>query len=497
MKAILLARVSTEEQKEAGNSLPAQVFKLKEYIEKDQNLELDKEFTFDESAYKAKRQKFDVVTDYIKSQKEKVALCCDKVDRLARDFMIGLPRVEQLRRDGKVELHFPGDNLILTKDSPATDLFHFNIAVSLAQYYSNAIGDNTRRVIQQMLRDGRWIGSQRIGYIKVTLEDGSSSHGIDPLKGPLILEMFKLFATGNYSVKTVREEIHKRGLLAKSGKKLAPSMVHKILTDKFYIGTMTSKGKEYSHIYPKIVSDDLFERVQKILVSRRNNPSKMYSKFFIFGGGFLTHEVCGGVVGGQIKKGKYIYYGCSGHKGCDIQLVKEEDLLKSVGRVFGQIKMTQKRADRIASDLKKMNESKSKYHRGKTTLLQDEYNTIQAKSDKLLDLYIDGGVPKDVYEKRISAYKKRQDQINIEMEEYTKADENFHVAAATVFALANKAGEIFESSEPTEKRQLLKYVFQNCRLSGKNLEFDLRSPFDTIVSTKGHPIGLRRQDSNL
>jgi DNA invertase Pin-like site-specific DNA recombinase len=31
MKIILLARVSTEEQKEAGNSLPAQMARLKKY----------------------------------------------------------------------------------------------------------------------------------------------------------------------------------------------------------------------------------------------------------------------------------------------------------------------------------------------------------------------------------------------------------------------------------------------------------------------------------
>ena len=75
MKAIILARVSTEEQKEAGNSLPAQVFRLKSYIEKNSNLELEKEFTFDESAFKENRAKFDDVIDYIKEQKEIIAFC--------------------------------------------------------------------------------------------------------------------------------------------------------------------------------------------------------------------------------------------------------------------------------------------------------------------------------------------------------------------------------------------------------------------------------------
>ena len=49
MKAIILARVSTEEQKEAGNSLPAQIERLKNYC-KNKGFEVAKISSFDESA---------------------------------------------------------------------------------------------------------------------------------------------------------------------------------------------------------------------------------------------------------------------------------------------------------------------------------------------------------------------------------------------------------------------------------------------------------------
>ncbi len=48
MKAILIARVSTEEQKEASNSLPAQVSRLKNYCES--RTEIIHTCTFDENA---------------------------------------------------------------------------------------------------------------------------------------------------------------------------------------------------------------------------------------------------------------------------------------------------------------------------------------------------------------------------------------------------------------------------------------------------------------
>lgn len=83
MKAIIIARVSTEEQKEAGNSLPAQIARMEKHCQ-NKGFTIIKKFSFDESAYKTKRNDFDNILDYVIEQKEKVVVCFDKVDRLSR-----------------------------------------------------------------------------------------------------------------------------------------------------------------------------------------------------------------------------------------------------------------------------------------------------------------------------------------------------------------------------------------------------------------------------
>src|SRR3989344_1690630 len=85
MKAIILARVSTEEQKEAGNSLPAQLSRMQDYCERN-GYTVVKTYSFDESAYKAKRDEFDKILEDINASKEKIAICFDKVDRLSRNI---------------------------------------------------------------------------------------------------------------------------------------------------------------------------------------------------------------------------------------------------------------------------------------------------------------------------------------------------------------------------------------------------------------------------
>ncbi len=106
MKAILIARVSTEEQRDAGNSLPAQVARLERYCQ-NKNFDIFKICSFDESAYTNDRSEFDRIIDFILSQEEKVVVCCDKVDRLSRNvFDRRISVLYEKALGDQIELHF-------------------------------------------------------------------------------------------------------------------------------------------------------------------------------------------------------------------------------------------------------------------------------------------------------------------------------------------------------------------------------------------------------
>ncbi len=495
MKAVILARVSTEEQKEAGNSLPAQLHRLEEYCER-HGFSVSKTYSFDESAYKLKRDEFDKAVEYIKESKERIAVCFDKVDRFTRNvFDKRVPLLYELAMQDRIELHFASDNLVINPNISATEKFHFGISLNLAKYYSDAVSDNTRRALEQKLRNGEWTGQTRVGYLN-TRESGRSDFVLDPERADHVRKMFELYATGNYSVKTLQAEMSRLGLRGRHGKKLSPSMIHKMLTDKFYIGTMTAKGKEYPHKYPTIVPRSVFERVQGILSSYNKKIVKYAAKPFALRG--LVHcEKCGGTITAELKikknnpNNRYIYYSCSNFKGqCDRVWVREEELLKPIKKILGKMQMPQERIDAVVAELKKINENKNEFHEKATHQLQAEYNRIQANLDRMIDLRIEGSITQEIYDKKLKEYKEKQYDINIRMEEYTRADENFHIAANTVLSLASRALDIFESSEANEKRQLLNALLQNCRLSGKNLLFELRSPFDSIAEYAHHPTML-------
>lgn len=65
IKAIILARVSTDDQMAEGQSIPAQIEKARQYVQR-KGLEIKSEHQFDESSLKDQRTKFERVIDEIK-----------------------------------------------------------------------------------------------------------------------------------------------------------------------------------------------------------------------------------------------------------------------------------------------------------------------------------------------------------------------------------------------------------------------------------------------
>ena len=495
MKAIILARVSTEEQKEAGNSLPAQIHRLEAYCKR-KDFEIIKRFSFDESAYKVKRDEFDKILEYLESNKAKIAVCFDKVDRLSRnvfDKRVGI--LYEKAVSDEIELHFVSENQVIGPSMSAVEKFQFGMSLGLAKYYSDAISDNVKRAFEQKRRSGTWTGKAPIGYKNIIDIKGVKDIIFDPDTAHLIRKIFELYATGNHSTKTVRIAIAKLGLKATSGLPLALSMIDHILNNPFYYGYMRSKGRLYPHKYQPLISKELFDECQRIRKGWNKKPFQYAAKPFILRG-LLRCARCGCSMSPESHAGKPTYYSCTNAKKdlCSTKVyVPEKTLLEPIyGYLRAFSAMTQEKIDEVVNGLKITNGAENAYHQKAINALRSEYDEIQIKLGRLLDLFIAGSITKDDYDKKVKEFKEKQYDLNIQLEEHTKADESYYITAGTVLNLAKNALEIFESSDPLEKRTLLNYLLQNSTVDGKIPHYTLRKPFDSILILANQPTGLRR-----
>ena len=180
MKAIILARVSTEEQMTEGQSIPAQLARAQEYAKR-KSLDVISEYQFDESSIKDKRAKFEKVIDEIKKSKDKVVLIVETVDRLQRSFKESV-MLDELRKQDKLELHFIRENLIIHKNSNSSEIQRWDLAVFVAKSFVLQISDNVKRTFDQKIKRGEVTGQAPLGYINDKDEKGDKGIIPDPIR---------------------------------------------------------------------------------------------------------------------------------------------------------------------------------------------------------------------------------------------------------------------------------------------------------------------------
>lgn len=498
MEAIILARVSTEEQREAGNSLPAQLSRMQRYSNEKQ-LKIKKEFNFDESAWKTERVEFRKIIELLKSAKQPTALVCDKIDRLIRNFTSDLAELEELRKDGKLELHFPSDNIILHKNSPASDLFRFHIGVGLASYYSNAISDNVKRAYENKIKKGEWIGWAPVGYLNIKDEKGNKDIVVDHVRSHYVIRMFELYASGNYSMRKIKEEMERTGLKSKtdSPKPLTISMINHTLTNPFYYGMMRVKGELYHHKYPTLITKMLFDKAQSVSAGWHKKPFKYAAKPFVFRGLIKCAE-CGCTITPETSKG-HIYYSCTNYHKVHIKkdYVKEEDLLKPIYELLDSLKLEDGQIKDLVEDLKQFHKAENRFFTNSMQELRKEYDLYERRLSRLADDKYDSSITDAFFNQKFKEYASKQAGLLEEMSKHDTADKQYHITANTILNLCQRAREIVESSEPEEKRQFFNFILQNLELRGKKLEYKLKTPYDTVLLANNCSDLLPGQDSNL
>ena len=209
MKALLLASVSSKEQEE-GQSIPAQERRLREYAER-KGLVVEEVFKITESSTKDTRKEFEKILERIRKSREIVALVADTIDRVQRSFKESVV-LDNLRKDGKVEIHFMREGLILNLRSNSSDILRWDMGVMFARSYVLQLSDNIKRSKEQAAKRGVWMGLAPTGYMHVTNEKGEKTIVLDPDRAPFIRKLFEMYATGNHSLQTLKTAAIEMGL---------------------------------------------------------------------------------------------------------------------------------------------------------------------------------------------------------------------------------------------------------------------------------------------
>jgi hypothetical protein len=232
---------------------------------------------------------------------------------------------------------------------------------------------------------------------------------IDPEVAPLIRKPFEWYATGNYSLLQVRNMARKlmeaEGLAFQYAKRVTKSTVEHILKNPIYYGDFLWNGKLYHGSHAPIVSHGLWEQTQEAF--RKTNHPKQTKREFPFIG-MLTCAFCGCAITAEIKKGKYIYYHCTGNHGpCPRPAARQETLEEKLGEVIKGITIDEGLLDWLIQALGRATVMRRSIIDGMIANIQAQYDKLQHHIDQSYTDKLDGKIPEDLFLRKMNGEKSR------------------------------------------------------------------------------------------
>ena len=476
MKAIILARVSTEDQISEGHSIPAQLEKARSYV-LSKGFEIQSQHQFDESSIKDHRVKFEKVIDEIRASKEKIALIVETIDRLQRGFKESV-LLDAFRKQGMLEIHFIRENLIIHKDSNSSELQRWDLGVFLAKSFVLQISDNVKRSIAEKIRNGEYAGHAPFGYVNARDEKDKANIEPHPLKSKIVQQIYAWYATGSYSMDQIREKIFESWNMT-----IYKSKIDNILKNPFYYGEMRFSGIIAPHRYQTIISKETFDRVQEVKEGYNKRPRRNQGKIPILYRGILHCQDCGCTITAEKKRKKsgreYIYYQCTEYHGKHgARRFREEEITRQLSEYFKHIQIPDDVVGNIQKDLKNSHQGKKDYSSAVRTNLEQEYSKLEKRIEQMYDDKLDGCITEDEYNKRFQRYRIEQKAIQDKLKKLHTADEDYYTTANYILNLSKRIPQLFESSKPEIKRRLINLVLSNPSINDATVCATIRKPFN-------------------
>ncbi|MBV6635207.1 MAG: recombinase family protein [Mameliella sp.] len=468
-------RVSTLKQGE-GVSLDAQKDAILAFAER-QSLTITRWFEEKQTAAKGGRPVFNQMLTQLRRRRAQ-GVIIHKIDRSARNL-----------RDWAMFSELPdiGIDVFI-----ATESLDFNsrggrltadIQAVIAADYIRNLREETIKGLTGRLKQGLYPFRAPIGY----LDRGKGQPKVpDPVKAPLIRETFDLYASGQYSLRSLREEMNRRGLRNHGGRPLSLTGVETILNNPFYTGLIHIRrtGKTYEGQHEPA---GLFTRVQDIKSGRYGKVSTRHDHLYR---GLFRCGVCAGPMIPERQKGR-VYYRCH-TSSCATKTIREDGLEAAIQSTLSSLEITEEQARALEHAWARDSCAEEQARRREALKLQLASET--GRLDRLTNLAIDGTIDLDTF-----GSKKRDLSLSIAAIEEDLAglpDPAAIEANRMAFLeLAKSLALLHIRGTEAEKREIVENAFSNRKVTGRNVELEPYSWLHPGQHARGVLSGAHSRDT--
>lgn len=469
-------RVSSDEQKEKC-SIPAQIEQQEKYA-KEKGFKLIKTWEVSESAKEPGRKGFNEMLAY--AQKHKIGhILFKKADRSARNET-DAATIVRLARTTNISFHFIEEGMVLNKDSKNHEFTIYMINCIIATLMPRDLAVNVTSAFVKKAKMGHYPMVAPYGYKNYRKSKGEISLiVIDTEKAPFVKRMYELYASGLYSYRSLAKKMSDEGFRASKNVKCTKKNVEMILNNPIYMGDFIFKGVRYEGKHEPIVSREIYHEVQKVIKNQTSTRSN--KRQFLFSGLFKCSH-CGCALVGELHKGRYIYYHCTGNKGgdCKRKYIPEKKIEEALLTLLDNLKISEETSKIVLNAIKRELRDNINYEQNKVLEIRKQIEATQKRLSKLLDLYTDGDIDKKSYDLKNRQWQYELDELLVAQSKTDKNPVKYIERARDLFELCKNAQAWYLQADYEKKRELLKLLHSNFLYDGQKPHFELNSVFSLI-----------------
>ena len=473
-KGCFYNRVSSKSQTK-GMSLEAQKEICEKFAQR-VGINITQVYSEDASArYPGKRKQFEEMLKAQTTEDKIEVMIFPMVDRMSRNNA-DADRLFELAKKQKLILVFIQENVIVVGERLAHEKLLLGILTVVSNYRVDHDRENCMVGAQKRAQTGFRPTKSPYGYRNDTKRHKTL---ISKAEAEFVRTAFEMYATGEYSLKTLPDALYEMGLRYKlqlSG--IIPKQsLNSMLKNIFYTGKYPFTGSDglIEGTHKAIVSDELFDKVQKVLGEppiEVRRYQHLYSKL-------IQCELCGHHMIGDKKvkpSGKeYVYYRCM-NPNCESKGgTNQNDIDKAIEDYFKEIRLSEIPKDLISMAIK---ESLAELKQRKSTLKRNGSRKYHAelKHDEFIkgneiedEMYINEG-----FSEIESTYTNPDTEI-ASIEEQIK-----FLTEAVNTAFTKRLSDVYVNISDKAKIEVIQLVKNKLTLKDKKLKLTFKRTFRKI-----------------
>ena len=224
------------------------------------------------------------------------------------------------------------------------------------QYYSAELSQKVLRGLKESYLKGNFTGGNQLFGYKVV----DKKNVIDENEAEIVKEIFSKYSQG-FTAVSIAQEFKKRGIRTKKGKYVDSVMIYKFIQNTKYIGKVKHGDKIYTNIYPPIIDDTTWQKVQSIRNANKHAPGRKKEIFDFLLSGKLVCGTCKRTMigeSGTCRNGdKHYYYNCLSRRRkkaeCDFHSVNKQWLEDLVLQITWELICKENNLDEIVNEIYK------------------------------------------------------------------------------------------------------------------------------------------------